>query len=166
MSIIDKQVWDFESLRRILSDGSPIKSISAIKSCIEADEATSLLEVLNNNYKAKIFALICCFTFIPSAKCIEYLIADGTPLDKSFENNPFGCSPQEYLDKHFSFTTNKLHTKARNIIFTSIEKGKLRKKNNEHIIIDISIPIPESRPSTIKRVGRFLLSPINKKAIL
>jgi hypothetical protein len=162
MSIFDKQVWDLELLRRILSEDSPIKSISAIKSCIEADEATSLLEVLNNNYKAKIFALICCFTFIPSAKCIEYLIADGTPLDKTFENNPFGCTPQEYLDKNFSFTTNKLHTKARNIIFTSIEKGKLRKKNNEHVIIDINIPIPDVKSSTIKKVGKLLLAPLIK----
>ncbi len=162
MSIVDKQVWDLESLRRILYDGSPIKSISAIKSCIEADEPIMLLEALNNNYKAKIFALICCFTFIPSAKCIEYLIADGTPLDKTFDNNPFGCTPQEYLDKHFSFTTNKLHTKARNIIFTSIEKGKLRKKNNEHIVIDINIPVPEIRQSTLKRVGKILLAPLSK----
>jgi hypothetical protein len=158
----DKPIWDLESLRRILSDDRPIKSISAIKSCIEADEGIMLLEAINDNYKAKVFALICCFTFIPSAKCIEYLIADGTPLDKTFDNNPFGCTPQEYLDKHFSFTTNKLHTKARNIIFTSIEKGKLRKKNNEHIVIDINIPIPEIKQSTLKRMGKILLAPLSK----
>jgi hypothetical protein len=158
----DKPMWDLESLRRILSDDRPIKSISAIKSYIEADEGIMLLEAINDNYKAKVFALICCFTFIPSAKCIEYLIADGTPLDKTFDNNPFGCTPQEYLDKHFSFTTNKLHTKARNIIFTSIEKGKLRKKNNEHIIIDINIPVPEIKQSTLKRMGKSLLAPLSK----
>lgn len=161
-TIFDRFVWDLEHLKKVLSDDKPIKSISAIKSCIEADEATILLEILNGNYKAKIFSLICCFTFIPSSKCIEYLIADGTPLDKTFDNNPFACTPQEYLDKHFGFTVNKLHTKARTTIFNSIEKGKIRRKNNEHIIIDVNIPLPEVKTSTIKKVGRILLAPLSK----
>lgn len=162
MAIFDKYVWDLPTLQKILSDEKPIKSLSALKSCIEADEPDSLLEVIDNNSKAKIFSLICCFTFIPSVKCIESLIANGTPLDKTFDNNPFNCTPQEYLDKYFNFTSNKLHTKARNNIYLSIEKGKIRRKNQDHIIINVNIPIPEEKVSSIKKVGRILLSPLNK----
>lgn len=162
MSMLDKSVWNTEILHKNIFNENPIKSISALKSCIEADEPILLLELINDNYKAKIFSLICCFTFIPSAKCIEYLIAAGTPLDMTFDNNPFDCTPQEYLNKHFNFTSNKRHTKARNTIYTSIEKGKLCRKNSEHIIIDVNIPTPESKMSTIKKMGKLLLSPIKK----
>jgi hypothetical protein len=161
MAIFDKYVWDMPALQKILSDENPIKSLPALKSYIETDEPESLLEVINNNYKAKIFTLICCFTFIPSAKCIEALIANGTPLDKTFDNNPFQCTPQQYLDKYFSFTSNKLHTKARNTIYLSIEKGKIRRKNRDHIIINVNVPCPEEKVSSIKKVGRILLSPLN-----
>ena len=86
-----------DALKEILyEDNKPINHIGAIKSCIEADEASYLLKLLNNNTKAKIYSLICCFTFIPSVKCIEYLIADGTPLNETFENNPFRCKTREY----------------------------------------------------------------------
>lgn len=163
MAIFDKCVWDMPNLQKILSDDKPIKSLSALKSCIEADEPESLLEILDNNYKAKIFALICCFTFIPSAKCIEYLIANGTPLNKTFDNNPFQCTPQEYLDKYFNLTSNKLHTKARNTILISIEKGKVRKKNSEHVVININVPTTEEKTSNIKKLGQIFLSSLTKK---
>jgi hypothetical protein len=162
-AIFDKYVWDIEYLRKVLSDDTPIRSISAIKSCIEADEPILLLDAINHSYKAKIFALISCFTNIPSIKCIEQLIADGTPLDMTFDNNPFQCTPKEYLDKHFGFTSNKLHTKARNLIYSSIEKGKIRRKNNEHTIINIHTPNPEIKSSTIKKISKLLLSPLTKK---
>jgi hypothetical protein len=163
MSTFDKNVWNMEQLQKILYDNvKPIKSISAIKSYIEADEGIILTEAINDNYKAKIFALICCFTYIPSVRCIEQLIADGTPLDRTFDNNPFGCTPQEYLDTHFGFTANKLHTKARTSIYNAIEKGKIRRKNSEQVIIDINIPIPDKQISTIKKVGKILLYPLTK----
>lgn len=163
MAIFDKYGWDLPILQKILFDDKQIKSISALKSCIEADEPQILLEIIDNNYKAKIFALISCFTFIPSIKCIETLIANGTPLDKTFENNPFNCTPQEYLDKHFNLTTNKLHTKARNNIYIAIEKGRIRKTNQDHIIININSPLPQEKVSGIKKVSRILLSPLIKK---
>jgi hypothetical protein len=158
MSIFDKNIWNMEQLQKVLSDENPIRPISAIKSYIEADEGIILLEAINNNQKAKIFALICCFTFIPSVKCIEHLIANGTSLDETFDNNPFGCSPQEYLDKHFGFTINKAHTKARTLIYNAIERGKIRRKNIEHVIIDINIPAPDIKISTIKKVGKLFLA--------
>jgi hypothetical protein len=136
----------------------PNRSISAIKSCIEADEPILLLDMIRDNYEAKIFALTCCFTFIPSVKCIEHLIAAGTPLDKTFDNNPFNCTPQEYLDKHFSFRNNSTHSKARTSIYNSIENGKLHLKNNEHIAININTVQPEIKQSTVKKIGKLLSS--------
>jgi hypothetical protein len=155
MALSDKSIWDPEYLYSILYDNKNIRSIYALKSYIEADEPIILLETINNNYKAKIFALMCCFTYIPSIRCIEHLIAEGTPLDKSFDNNPFNCSPQEYLDKHFKYTTNKSHIKARTAIYNAIEKGNLRRKNKEHIVIDINT---DDKPSSIKnKISKILL---------
>lgn len=149
-------------IQNILSDDKPLK-INAIKSCIEADEAITLLEIIDNNFKAKIYYLITCFTFIPPVKCIELLIAEGTPLNQSFENNPFQCTPQEYLDKHFNITSNKLQTKSRNAIYQAIERGKIKLKNKEHITIPINLPDSVPPISTLKRVGNILLSPLSKK---
>ena len=133
---IFKSSRDSNVLKEILyEDNKPIKHIGAIKSCIEADEASYLLKLLNNNTKAKIYSLICCFTFIPSVKCIEYLIADGTPLDMTFENNPFQCTPQEYLDAYFPdsniFDGPRYNCLSRNAIYNAIERGKLVIKNRE-----------------------------------
>ena len=150
MSVCGKYVWNTLLLHQILSDETPIKSISALKSYIEADEPELLLEAINNNHKAKIFTLLCCFTYTPSAKCIEYLIANGTPLDRSFEGNPFESTPKEYLDKYFGFTANKLHTKARNTIYQAIEKGK-------------ASDIPKEKVSNIKKVGQIILSSLTRK---
>lgn len=124
---IFRSVQDTDILKEVLyDDNKPVKYISAIKSCIEADEAHYLLKILNNNIKAKIYSLICCFTFIPSVKCIEYLIAEGTPLNETFENNPFQCTPQEYLDKYF-LASNM----AYNAIYNAVERGKLVMKHKE-----------------------------------
>jgi hypothetical protein len=163
MSILHTNAWaNIEHLQKVLSYDKTIKSISAIRSYIEADEANLLLEATNNNYKAKIFALMCCFTYIPSIKCIEHLIADGTPLNKSFDNNPYECTPQEYLDRHFGFTNNKIHSKARTNIYNAIEKGKLRKKNNEHVAITVDSYTTGIKESALKKMGKMLLSPLSK----
>lgn len=144
---------DSNVLKEILyEDNKPIKHIGAIKSCIEADEAHYLLKLLNNNTKAKIYSLMCCFTFIPSVKCIEYLIADGTPLDMTFENNPFQCTPQEYLDRLFPdsniFDGPRYNCLSRNAIYNAIERGYLVMKNREH---------------TSKRSHDHIKSPLVKK---
>ena len=47
-----------DALKEILyEDNKPIKHIGAIKSCIESDEASYLLKILNNNTKAKIYSI-------------------------------------------------------------------------------------------------------------
>ena len=153
---------DMNPLKYILCDDiNPVKHINAIKSCIEADEAGYLIEILNNNYKAKIYSLIRCFTFIPSIRCIKYLIAEGTPLNETFENNPFQCTPQEYLDRYFpapAFETSAFETSAfgsqtfgsqtfgsptimngirhnyatHDVIYDAINRGKLIMKTNTY----------------------------------
>lgn len=138
------------------------KSASAIKSCIEADEDVLLMDLVVDDYEAKIFALIMCFTIIPSVKCIEHLIAVNTPLDKTFVNNPFDCTAQEYLDTHFNFTSNKTHTKARNAIYRAIEKGQKRLNGSDHITIHIELPRVIPKKSIIQKVGDLLMSPISK----
>ena len=124
---------DTNLLKSILhEEDNPVQHISAIRSCIEADEAEYLLRVLNNNTKAKIYSLICCFTFIPSIKCIEYLIAEGTPLDMTFENNPFKCTPMDYLNKYFPasniFDGPRHNCLSRDAIYDAIERGRMRTK--------------------------------------
>lgn len=163
MSIYDKYVWDLEKLQRILKDSYPIKSISAIKSCIEADEPNLLLEAVGLNRKARIFALISCFSYIPSVKCIEHLIAEGTPLNETFEDNPFESTPQQYLDKHFNLTANKIHTKSRNAIFQAIERGKKKYSTKDHISINMDNSTINNTPSTLSKMRRIILSPILKK---
>jgi hypothetical protein len=149
-----------DALKEILyEDNKPIKHIGAIKSCIESDEASYLLKILNNNTKAKIYSLMCCFTFIPSVKCIEYLIADGTPLDMTFENNPFQCTPQEYLDAYFPdsniFDGPRYNCLSRNAIYNAIERGSLIMKNRERtsIRLDNNIKSP-----LVKKVRKSILS--------
>lgn len=114
--------------------------LSAIKSCIEADEPTLLSELIKRNTHAMIYSLILCFTIIPSTKCIEYLVSIGTPLHETFPNNPFNVSPMEYLDTVFS-TSVKGYLKCRNRIDMAIKKGKnaIRKQSFEdHTIIYMS----------------------------
>ena len=147
-------------LKEILyEDNKPIKHIGAIKSCIEADEASYLLKILNNNTKAKIYSLICCFTFIPSVKCIEYLIADGTPLNETFENNPFQCTPQEYLDAYFPdsniFDGPRYNCLSRNAIYDAIERGILVIKHKERTSIR---PHDHTKSPLVKKVRKSILS--------
>jgi len=155
---------DTNVLKEILyEDNKPIKHIGAIKSCIEADEASYLLKILNNNRKAKIYSLICCFTFIPSVKCIEYLIADGTPLDETFENNPFQCTPQEYLDMYFPvsniFDGPRYSCLSRDAIYYAIKQGKLVVNHKKHTSLrsDDYIKSP-----LVKKVRKSILSLLNK----
>ncbi len=139
MSIYEKPNWDIHYLQSVLFNDKTLK-VSAIKSYIESDEAILLLDTIKNNYNAKIYCLISCFTFHPSIKCIELLITEGTPLDKTFEQNSFNCTPQQFLDKYFNNTSNntlnKPTSKAYNSIYKAIESGK-NKYNKDHIIINI-----------------------------
>jgi hypothetical protein len=147
-------------LKEILyEDNKPVKHIGAIRSCIEADEASYLLKILNNNTKAKIYSLMCCFTFIPSVKCIEYLIAEGTPLDETFEYNPFKCTPQEYLDMYFPASNimngPRYNCLSRDAIYDAIERGKLVVKNREHTSMR---PRDHIKSPLIKKVRKSILS--------
>lgn len=159
MAFYDKRTWDVDFLQSVLSDnGKTIKHINAIKSCIEADESAYLLKIIGTNYKARIYSLIRCFTFIPSVRCIETLIAEGTPLDETFENNPFKCTPQEYLDKYFP-TSNimegpQYNCLSRDRIYEAIQRGKMVMKNKE--------PAIRVKSSSVKKLRRSLLSLINK----
>jgi hypothetical protein len=154
MSIYEKTNWDTKYLQTILSNDTTLK-ISAIKSYIESDEAIALLENIKHNYNAKIYCLIACFSFHPSVKCIELLIQEGTPLDKTFENNPFNCTPQEFLNKHFNNTTSKIHIKTRNLIYQAIERGKNNSNNHSE-----SITVPKI--SKFKNFSKNILSSLNK----
>jgi hypothetical protein len=136
-------------------DNNPIKNVGAIKSCIEADEPEHLLIILNNNTKAKIYSLICCFAFIPSIKCIEALIVAGTPLDMTFENNPFNSTAQEYLDKYFPisnmFDGPRYNCVARELIYDAIKRGKMRIKKS-------TSPILTGKPPIIKNFRSSIIS--------
>ena len=160
---------DTNVLKKILyEDNKPITHIGAIKSCIEADEASYLLKILNNNNKAKIYSLICCFTFIPSVKCIEYLIAEGTPLNETFENNPFQCTPQEYLDMYFPpsniFDGPRYNCLSRNAIYDAIERGELVIKNRELTAIRLHERIKSPLVKKVRKSILSLLKSENKEA--
>ena len=151
---------DIDSLKEVLYDyNRPVEYISAIKSCIEADEASYLLKILNNNSKAKIYSLICCFTFIPSVKCIEYLIAEGTPLNETFENNPFQCTPQEYLNICFPAFNMDGSQLSRNAIYDAIERGSLIMKNRE---LTYTKSRDHIKSPLVKKVRKSILSLLNK----
>lgn len=109
-------------------------AFNAMRSCIEADEPRMLRDVLNTSRDAHIYALLLCFSHLPSIKCIEYLISHGTPLNESFDNNPYKCTPQEYLDMHFN-GTSKIYIRARTQIYNAIEKCKTTTKNKDHTVI-------------------------------
>jgi hypothetical protein len=112
-------------------------SFTVIKSCIEADEPYALSEVVGSHKNAKIYALILCFTLNPSVKCIHYLISENTPLNETFKNNPFQCTPDEYLQTKFN-TSHKVYIKARSLINQTIAKAQLEAKNRDHTTIYIS----------------------------
>ncbi len=100
--------------------------LKALKSCIEADEPLMLSELIGTNKNACIYALMTCFTLIPSVNCIEYLVSIGTPIDKGFEDNPYGdMSAIEYLDSKFG-TSDKISLKIREKIIGAISNGKAK----------------------------------------
>lgn len=136
-------------------------SFTALKSCIEADEPVLLADILGDHKNAHIYALIQCFTTIPSVKCIEYLISEGTPLNETFINNPFQCTPQEYLNLRFN-TTYKDYMKARSAIYNAINRGKLHTKSKEHISIIMSPSEESQRPTIFGRLGSSIMTPILK----
>ena len=85
-----------------------------------------LLQLINNNYNAKIYCLILCFTFLPAIKCIQCLIYEKTPLDKTFEGNPFNCTPREYLNNFLNQLSYNSRNKIENKINQAIELGLMR----------------------------------------
>jgi hypothetical protein len=100
--------------------------LKALKSCIEADEPLMLSELIGKNKNAYIYALMTCFTLIPSVNCIEYLVSIGTPLDRAFEDNPYGnISVIEYLDSKYG-TSDKISLKIREKIIGAINNGKAK----------------------------------------
>lgn len=131
--------WDkeFKKVFTILREHNIMShsiAFSAVRSCIEADEPTLLAELLGNSRSAHIYALMVCFSAIPATKCIEYLISQGTPLNESFEYNPFKCTPQELLDSTFT-TTKKEFSKARTQIYKAINNGHILTKTSDHTVI-------------------------------
>jgi len=124
--------WDKEFKRNFNQDSNcyitPI-ALSAVKSCIEADEPYALADVLGVSRKAHIYALLLCFTQIPSVRCIEHIISQGVSLTETFEHNPFRCSPQEYLEEKFS---NPGPVRA--LIYKAIERGKSAYRFRDHSI--------------------------------
>ena len=117
-------------------------SLLAIKSCIEADDPIALKDLLDDHKGAHIYALIQCFTLIPAVKCIEYLIAEGTPTDVTFEDNPNDKTAQQYFDDTFNISTNGHHLKVRKIISDAMSRGKKRQRKisyDEHTIIMIAM---------------------------
>lgn len=96
-------------------------SILALKSCIEADEPQFLSEIIIGYKNAHIYALLVCFSMIiPPLRCIEYLISVGTPINESFENNPFDCTPQELLVNQYPCVTRTFQS-----IHDAINRGMM-----------------------------------------
>jgi hypothetical protein len=120
--------WDAEfkntNMAKYTITGLIAAPLKALKSCIEADEPVMLSELIGANKSACIYALMTCFTFIPSVKCIEYLVSIGTSLDKGFDDNPYGkMSVLEYLDSKFG-TSDRTSLKIREKIIGAINNGK------------------------------------------
>lgn len=156
MSTYTNSMLNTNYLQDILFNDNML-NFSVIKSYIESDEAISLLDNIKHNNNAKIYCLILCFSFHPSVKCIELLIKEKTPLDATFEDNPFNCTPQQFLDKYFNNTSNNLNKKAINLIYQAIERGTNKDKDNNYNIIIISTKI-----SKFKKISNNILSYFNK----
>jgi len=140
--------WDSEfenNSKHELNTGFRLQQVSfnAIRSCVEADEPRILLELLGSHKNAKIYALMVCFTNWPAVRCIEELVADGTPICDTFETNPFHMTPQQFLDKFDVFTT-----KSREQINAAILRGQKRYQSKSHAI-------------PIKKSMRNILNPLN-----
>ena len=153
--------WDEEFSRNEEEICDPRRRISfmAIKSCIEADEPRALGEVLGAHRNANIYAMLLCFSMRPSVRCIEYLVSNGTPLDETFPNNPFHCSPQEYLDSKFPTVAGR--SLARIEIEKAIAKGKERLKNREtHFVSSVKENSQATATSGAKSIIKSMFSPV------
>jgi len=117
------------------------KSIVALRSCIEADEPDMLYEITGSFRNACIFALILCFSSRPSVRCIQSLISQSVPLNESFTNNPFNCTPQEYLDTYFNNPESRQmnKTKAKTLILGAISKGNLGKQYSDKRVTSLAV---------------------------
>lgn len=108
-------------------------SLQAIKSCIEADDPIRLKELIGDHIGAHIYSLYLCFTLVPSVKCIEFIVSQGAPLDKSFVNNPYeSITPMQHFNNRFN-TTVKHYMRARRLIELAIQNGR---KNLRKISFD------------------------------
>lgn len=161
MSVYNTYRRDSSHLQNVLSENNYL-NINAMKSYIEADEAQLLLDIIGQNYKARIYCLISCFTILPAVKCIELLIAKGTPLNQTFEHNPFHCTPEEYIKTIFN-SSIKSKSKSLNDINQAIKKGLHILNPPESIIININVNVSiHIKKSLFKKIGIILLLPINK----
>lgn len=126
-SVIPRYNWNTEFVKYAENDATHIMPVAfvALKSCAEADEPKLMAELLGDYKYAHIYALIICCRTIPSIKCIEYLVSVGTPMNETFENNPFQCTVQEYLDNTYNNPTNKMHWKVRSDIYAAILRGNM-----------------------------------------
>lgn len=116
--------WDKEFEKySIYSKNSYSNAFKSIKSYIEADEPLMLSELLKNNDKARIYAMMQCMSLIPSIKCIEYLASIDTPLNVAFAENPFGnCNVIEYINLAYN-TPTKTNIRCKQIVTDAINRG-------------------------------------------
>lgn len=122
--------WDkeFEGYS-FYSKNSYTPAFKSVKSYIEADEPLMLSELLNNHTNASIYSIMQCMSMIPSIKCIEYLVSIGTPLNVSFNTNPFGnVTIMQYIDQVYALPT-KTNIRAKQIVKGAIDRGLLKLNN-------------------------------------
>lgn len=85
--------------KRYTNDPSNLSQpLITLKSYIEADEPDMLFELISNSPEACIFTLISCVKFIPALRCMKALLDFDTPINKTFEYNPHGCTFIEYVE--------------------------------------------------------------------
>lgn len=124
MTISPMYNWDKEfDTYSMYSKNSYSNAFKSIKSYIEADEPLMLSELLQNNKKACIYAMMQCMSFIPSIKCIEYLISIDTPLNVAFSENPYGnINIIEYINLAYA-TPTKNNIRCKQIVNDAINRG-------------------------------------------
>lgn len=116
--------WDKEfETYSIYSKNIYSNAFKSIKSYIEADSPELLSELLKDNNKAPIYAMMQCMSLIPSVKCIEYLVSIGTPLNVVFAENPFGeINVIEYINLVYA-TPTKTNIRCKKIVVDAINRG-------------------------------------------
>ncbi len=119
---------EFESYS-IYTKNSHSNAFKSIKSYIEADEPLMLSELVNHNVNASIYAVMLAMSMIPSLKCIEYLVSIGTPLNVSFNTNPFGkVTIYEYINKAYEMPT-KTNIRCKQLVKDAIARGLVKLNN-------------------------------------